>query len=85
MKKTRWQRVSRYLLDRLQESSTWRGLTMILTVGGMALTPVHGELIVMGGLLLSGLIGALFPNTMRKRRQADIYEHINSRDPERIE
>ena len=48
-----------YLLDRAKEPSTWRGLVLILTAFGTALSPDQKEAIVAGGLGLAGLLGAL--------------------------
>lgn len=37
--------------------SSWRGLVVVLTGLGSALTPAHAEAIVAGGLMLAGIIG----------------------------
>ncbi len=50
-----------YLLARLQEPSTWRGLVLIATALGAVLSPDQQEAIVAGGLLVAGLIGAAAP------------------------
>lgn len=50
-----------YLLARLQEPSTWRGLVLIATACGAILSPEQQEAIIAGGLLLAGLIGAATP------------------------
>ncbi len=50
-----------YLLARLQEASTWRGLVLIATALGYVLSPDQQEAIVAGGLLVAGLIGAAAP------------------------
>lgn len=51
-----------YILARLQEPSTWRGLVLIASALGAALSPDQKEAIVTGGLLLAGLIGAAVPD-----------------------
>ena len=51
-----------YLLARLQEPSTWRGLVLIATALGAVLSPDQQEAIVSGGLLLAGLIGSALPD-----------------------
>lgn len=48
-----------YLLDRLREPSTWRGLTVFLTAAGVALDPESIDYIIATGLGVAGLIGAL--------------------------
>ncbi len=56
-----------YLIARLQEPSTWRGLVLVSTACGAALSPDQQEAIVTVGLLVAGLIGAAFPD--RKKEQ----------------
>lgn len=51
-----------YLIARLQEPSTWRGLVLIATACGVALSPDQQEAIVIAGLLVAGLIGATVPD-----------------------
>jgi hypothetical protein len=53
--------MKRYLLARLQEPSTWRGLVLIATACGTAISPAQQEAIVTVGLMVAGLIGAAFP------------------------
>jgi hypothetical protein len=36
--------------------SSWRGLVVVLTGAGAAISPAHSEAIVSGGLILAGLI-----------------------------
>lgn len=54
--------VTDYLLARLREPSTWRGLVLIATACGAALSPEQQEAIVTVGLLVAGLLGALLPD-----------------------
>jgi hypothetical protein len=46
-----------YILDRLEEPSTWRGFIALVTAIGITLTPEQTEAIVSGGLALIGLFG----------------------------
>lgn len=48
-----------YLLARLQEASTWRGLVLVATACGAILSTDQQEAIVTVGLLITGLLGAL--------------------------
>ncbi len=50
-----------YLLTQLGQSSTWRGVLLVLTALGVSLSPQHQEAIVAAGL---GLVGAI--NILRK-------------------
>lgn len=46
-----------WLLARLRESSSWRGIVWILTFAGVVLTPEQGEAIIAAGMALAGLLG----------------------------
>ena len=52
-----------YVLDRLTENSTWRGLVMLATALGVQLDPSQANAIIAGGLALVGLI-----NVFRKAK-----------------
>jgi hypothetical protein len=45
-----------YILDRLREDSTWRGILMLLTAAGVSLDPMQANAIIAVGLSLVGLI-----------------------------
>ena len=61
--------VMNYILARLQEPSTWRGLVLIVSALGAALSPDQQEAIVTGGLLLAGIIGAAVPDKSSKENR----------------
>jgi hypothetical protein len=45
-----------YILDRLSESSTWRGITLLATAAGMGLSPEQAGAICTAGLAVVGMI-----------------------------
>ena len=47
-----------YVIDRMKEPSTWRGLVLILTSFGIAMKPEQIEAISLAGLFIAGLLGA---------------------------
>jgi hypothetical protein len=51
-----------YLLDRLREPSTWRGIVALMTAFGVALSPEQTAAIVAAGLAVAGAIGAFAPD-----------------------
>ena len=51
-----------YMLERMREPSTWRGLTLLLTALGIPLAPGVADAIVAAGLGVADLIGALAPD-----------------------
>ncbi len=57
-----WNKLKAYLLARLTESSTWRGLVLIVTALGGALTPDQREAVVLIGLAVAGAIAAAVPD-----------------------
>ena len=54
----------KYIIDRLQEPSTWRGLVMLTTAFGVALNPDLVAAIVSAGTGLAGLIGVIFKDKL---------------------
>jgi hypothetical protein len=52
-----------YIFDRLREPSTWRGITLMLTALGIPFAPGVADLVISAGLAVTGLIGALAPDT----------------------
>lgn len=46
-----------YLMERLKEPSTWRGVVMLLTTAGMTISPELQNVIVSVGLAVVGLLG----------------------------
>lgn len=48
-----------YMLERLKEPSTWRGITLLLTALGVPLAPGVSDAIISLGLAITGLIGVV--------------------------
>lgn len=48
-----------WVLARLREPSTWRGLVWLATVAGLTLRPDQAEAMVTVGMALAGLLGVL--------------------------
>lgn len=51
-----------YLINRLKEASTWRGLAMLLTALGLHIAPDMQEAVIATGVSVAGLIGVMFPD-----------------------
>lgn len=54
--------VLRFVLARLREASTYRGLMLILTGLGVALRPEVAEAVMACGVALAGLAGVVLPD-----------------------
>lgn len=54
--------VLKFIVARLSEASTVRGLLMLLTAAGVALRPESIDAIVTFGVGLSGLLGIVLPD-----------------------
>lgn len=52
----------RYMLARLQEPSTWRGIVLVATACGIGIDGEQAEAITALGLAAAGLVGAAFPD-----------------------
>jgi hypothetical protein len=55
-----------YLLARLEEPSTYRGLVLLATTFGMQVAPEAADAVVAIGLLLAGLIGVFVPDKVKE-------------------
>jgi hypothetical protein len=51
-----------YMLERLKEPSTWRGIILLLTAAGIPIAPTMGEAIICVGLALAGGVGVITPD-----------------------
>jgi hypothetical protein len=58
----------KWLLRRLREPSTWRGLVWLATVAGLSLRPEQAEAIVAAGMALAGLLGVFLPDESKNVR-----------------
>lgn len=56
----------KYLLERLKEPSTWRGLCMGAAALGASWSPDHQQAIVTIGVGAAGLLGAILPDSWLK-------------------
>lgn len=52
-----------YLLARLKESSTWRGIILLITAAGATISPEQAEAIVTLGIAVAGAVAVLFPDS----------------------
>lgn len=50
----------KYILDRLKEPSSWRGLVLITTAFGVSVSPELMDSIIAAGTGLAGVIGFAF-------------------------
>lgn len=57
-----------WLLRRLCEPSTWRGLVWLATVAGLSLRPDQAEAIVAAGMALAGLLGVFLSDEPKSVR-----------------
>ncbi len=55
-----------YLLARLREASTWRGIVVLATSLGVALQPGQIEAIVAFGLGLAGVLAVFLPDQSKE-------------------
>lgn len=50
-----------YVLARMKEPSTWRGVIYMLTAIGVPIAPAMADAIIAVGLALAGLVGVVTP------------------------
>ena len=51
-----------YIVNRLKEPSTWRGLTILLTLAGVNVSPEQTTAIIAFGAAIVAFIGVFFPD-----------------------
>ena len=51
-----------YVLARLKEASTWRGIVLLLTAFGVQIAPDVQEAVISAGVAVAGAIGVFFPD-----------------------
>ena len=54
-----------YLLARLKEASTWRGIALLLTAFGIQVAPEVQDAIISVGIAVAGAVGVLFPDSTK--------------------
>lgn len=54
--------MKQYIVDRMKEASTWRGIILLLTAVGVPIAPELQTAIISAGLALAGLIGVATPD-----------------------
>ena len=54
-----------YLLARLKEASTWRGIALLLTAFGVQVAPEVQEAVISVGIAFAGAVGVLFPDSTK--------------------
>ena len=67
------QRILGFLLLRLQEPTTWRGIVLVLTATGTSFTesPEMATAVITFGMLAAGLIGMVFPDAVKQAEKVD--------------
>ena len=60
-----------YMLARLKEASTWRGILGLLTAAGITISPEQIDKIIAAGLAAMGVIGAFFGDRVRKTEKTE--------------
>jgi hypothetical protein len=51
-----------YIIERMKETSTWRGVILLLTAIGVPIAPAMADSIIAAGMAVAGLIGVSFPD-----------------------
>ena len=54
--------MKKFIMKRLREASTWRGIMALVTAAGIALNPEQIEALVIVGMGVMGAIGTFFPD-----------------------
>lgn len=79
-------KIMNWLITRLKEGSTWRGLVWLLTVCGVLLTPEQTEAIVLAGMALAGLLGVFFTDNSKTTTKAELspIDSVGTATPDQV-
>ena len=55
-----------YILSRLKEASTWRGIIMLASAAGVPFNPAYAEHIIAIGMAAAGLVGVVTSDKLEK-------------------
>ncbi|HHT0302113.1 TPA: hypothetical protein ACTW34_000551 [Raoultella planticola] len=56
-----------YLIERLKEASTWRGIILVVAgVFGYQMPPGIQDSVIAGGVALASVVGAVMPDSVKK-------------------
>jgi len=53
----------KYVIERLTEAGTWKGIVALITALGVVMTPDQQGAVIASGLAVMGMIGAFLPDT----------------------
>lgn len=70
----------KWVLDRLKEANTWRGMILIATACGLKLDPEQSEAIIAGGLALVGLINVFSKQPVEVRKALPVTDEDRARE-----
>ena len=75
-----------YLIEKLKEPSTWKGLVWLLTAFGVALSPDEKEAIAALGMALAGLIGVFVErgNAHTEKQIMDLAQQVHEEQVKKI-
>lgn len=57
--------MGKYIVSRLAEPSTWRGIIALVTAAGISITPEQAGAVTALGLAVIGVVGAFFPDKVK--------------------
>jgi len=56
-----------FIVKRAKESSSWRGLILVVTAFGITINPEIATHIIAAGTAVAGLIGVFVPDTLKEK------------------
>lgn len=76
-----------WMMKRLREPSTWRGLVWLATVAGLSFRPDQAESIVTAGMALAGLLGVFLADEPQSdpRTSMEVQAEPESAQPQPVQ
>jgi hypothetical protein len=64
--------VCEWVVARLKEGNTWRGIVLLATSAGLVLTPLAWEIVIAVGMAAAGVLDICLRETRSMERSADV-------------
>ena len=69
----------RFLINRLDERSTWRAIVALITLFGLSLEPSQSEAIITAGIAIGAALEALLPDPAGRMRNPPASDRLPDR------
>lgn len=70
-----------YILARLMEASTWRGIIFLLTALGVQISPEQSNAVITAGAAIIGAISVFLPDSLKSKAPVQQVDQKDEKNP----